>query len=334
MSKQYLALHSIDNAHPSDVFALATTSSSIISASGDPTITIHSTSSSEDGTAFPLTQVLSGAHALGCHHLATSPAGTRLVSVGFGGELKIWDHAEAKWSLSGEILDGVVRKGKAGGAKSKAGEVWAVAISADGAYVAATTADGGINVWDVQDPKQPRKLAEYASKGSFGMCVDLSADGRFVATGTEGGNAFVFSTSGTGRLLHSLPGLVKPVRAVKFSPGSKLLAAAGDARVVSLYDAESGEQVANLQGHEGWITSLDWSATGAYLLSGGLDGRVKVWDVEVRKCVATHSESEKGLWAVKWLPKGDTSVERGKAERFVTAGAAGSVAIYREATGG
>jgi superkiller protein 8 len=50
--------------------------------------------------------------------------------------------------------------------------------------------------------------------------------------------------------------------------------------------------------------------------------------------VATHSESEKGLWTVKWLPKGETSVERGKSERFVTAGAAKSVTVYREATGG
>lgn len=65
-----------------------------------------------------------------------------------------------------------------------------------------------------------------------------------------------------------LPGLVKPVRAVSFSPGGKLLAAAGDAKVVALYDVSSGEQVANLTGHGAWVFSLDWSDTGEYLLSG------------------------------------------------------------------
>lgn len=154
-----------------------------------------------------------------------------------------------------------------------------------------------------------------------------------MATGHDSGNIYVFSQQST-RLLHSLPGLVKPVRAVKFSPGSKLLAAAGDAKVISLYDPESGEQVANMSGHGGWITSLEWSHSGQYLLSGSLDGKVKVWDVELRKCVATHNESEKGLWCVKWLPKGETSVERSRAERFVTAGASRNIAIYREATGG
>jgi superkiller protein 8 len=67
---------------------------------------------------------------------------------------------------------------------------------------------------------------------------------------------------------HSLASLVKCVRAVAFSPASKLLAAAGDARIIALYDVTSGEQIANLSGHGAWILSLDWSDTGEYLLSG------------------------------------------------------------------
>lgn len=128
--------------------------------------------------------------------------------------------------------------------------------------------------------------------------------------------------------------MVKPVRAVKFSPGSTLLAAAGDSLIISLYDPASGEQVAQLTGHTAWITSLDWSFTGQYLLSGSLDGKVKVWDVERRVCVATHNESEsKGLWSVAWLKKGEASNERYKSERFATAGSAASIAVYREASG-
>lgn len=63
-------------------------------------------------------------------------------------------------------------------------------------------------------------------------------------------------------------GLVKPVRAVAFSPGGKFLAAAGDSKVIVLYDTSSGEQVASLSGHTAWVMSLSWSPTGEYLLSG------------------------------------------------------------------
>ena len=58
------------------------------------------------------------------------------------------------------------------------------------------------------------------------------------------------------------------------------------------------------------------------------DGKVKVWSIDQRTCVATHSETEKTLWSVKWLPK------VGKNEGFATAGANRSISFYREATGG
>lgn len=63
-------------------------------------------------------------------------------------------------------------------------------------------------------------------------------------------------------------GLVAPVRAVAFSPGGKLLAAAGDSNIIMLYETSSGEQVAHLTGHSAWVMSLDWNSTGEYLLSG------------------------------------------------------------------
>lgn len=116
------------------------------------------------------------------------------------------------------------------------------------------------------------------------------------------------------------------MRAVSFSPGGSLLAVAGDSRVIVLIDVQHGEQVAHLKGHSSWILSLDWNDTGEYLLSGAYDGKAKVWSIDTRTCVATHSETDKALWAVKWLPK------TGKSESFATAGANRSISFYREAT--
>lgn len=144
----------------------------------------------------------------------------------------------------------------------------------------------------------------------------------------------------------STTGLVKPIRAVAFSPKGKLLAAAGHSNAIALYDAISGEQIAILTGHSGWIFSLSWSETGQYLLSGSVfqtdirlllltpashrsfDGKAKVWSIDQKTCVATHSESDQGLFAVRWLPR------VGLNEGFVTAGANKNIAFYREAMGG
>ena len=60
----------------------------------------------------------------------------------------------------------------------KAGEIWAIALSEDGQYLAGTTYDGRVNVWDVNtltgDEKgSAEKIREYETKGSFGMSIDL-----------------------------------------------------------------------------------------------------------------------------------------------------------------
>nr|MBA3470868.1 hypothetical protein [Herpetosiphonaceae bacterium] len=33
-----------------------------------------------------------------------------------------------------------------------------------------------------------------------------------------------------------------------------------------------------LSGHAGWVRGLEWSTDGSVLISGGGDGRVRIWD--------------------------------------------------------
>ncbi|KAF4584384.1 WD40/YVTN repeat-like-containing domain protein [Ophiocordyceps camponoti-floridani] len=316
MSKQYLTAHTVDDAHVTDIFSLATTPRAVLSASGSSTLHVHDTTNG----AFTLKQSIPRAHKLGCHHICASANGKVAASAGFGGEISVWalDGDTGEWRADGGVeTDG-------------AGEAWALALSEDGAVLAASTHDGSVNVWNIAD-KDRSKVHEYETgspaSGSFGMCVDLSRDGKYIASGHQNGSVYVFNNR-SGRIMYSLSGLVKPVRAVAFSPGSSRLAAAGDAGVIALYDMKHGEHVGNLTGHASWITSLDWSFSGEYLLSASMDGKVKVWSVERAACVATHSETDKALWAARWLPK------TGRGEMFCTAGANRSISFYREASGG
>jgi superkiller protein 8 len=65
-------------------------------------------------------------------------------------------------------------------------------------------------VYDVADEKKP-KIREYetgsAGSGSFGMCVDLSRDGKFTASGHQNGAIYIFNND-TGRILYSLSGML------------------------------------------------------------------------------------------------------------------------------
>lgn len=91
---------------------------------------------------------------------------------------------------------------------NKAGDVWAIVLSEDGQFLASTTYDGRINVWDLgveSEKGMGKKIREYETKGSFGICVDMSRDGKFTASGHENGSIYVFNND-TGRMLYSLPG--------------------------------------------------------------------------------------------------------------------------------
>lgn len=86
-------------AHPIDIFSLAVTGNQILSASGASSLKVHSTADPD----FPLVQSIDNAHNVGCHHVVTSRQGSRAVSAGFGGEIKIWSCQNGHWSEDASV---------------------------------------------------------------------------------------------------------------------------------------------------------------------------------------------------------------------------------------
>jgi superkiller protein 8 len=121
-------------------------------------------------------------------------------SVGFGGEIKVWsltkNDSQNEWTLQWELPP----------TKPNGGDVWAVALSADEGYLACTTSDGRIHVWDV-NAREKIQTYETGARGggSFAMAVDLSRDGRLTASGHESGGVYVFNND-AGRMVYSLSG--------------------------------------------------------------------------------------------------------------------------------
>ncbi|KAK6339090.1 superkiller [Orbilia brochopaga] len=306
MSKQYLTAHTIDNAHESAIYALGVTAEYTLTGSGSSAIKLHST---RDPT-HPLLHTFDDAHKLGCHHIAVSKTGKRAVSAGFDGRMKIWDLENLEPNQ--EITSA-----------SKDGKTWPISLSADGSRCITGSHNGRVKVWDL-DKTPVLQLREYETKNVFAMCVDLSSDGKLAASGHENGGVYIFNNE-TGRMAHSITGLIKPVRAVAFSPASKLLAVGGDFQVIAIYDVRSGEQVFNLVGHTSWVFSISWSETGHFLATSAFDGKTKVWSIESRSCVTTLGESGKPVFQVSFLPK------LGSGEDLVTVGS--SITYYREASG-
>lgn len=69
------------------------TPTQILCVSGDTTFKVYSTVE----TDYPIAQSFPDAHTLGAHHVVANQAGTKAVTVGFGGEIRLWDHKDAQW---------------------------------------------------------------------------------------------------------------------------------------------------------------------------------------------------------------------------------------------
>lgn len=68
------------------------------------------------------------------------------------------------------------------------------------------------------------------------------------------------------------------VRAVAITPDNRLLLAAGDDMLVSIWDINTGRRVGNLVGHTSMIHGMDLSPDGSLLATAAYDGKAILWD--------------------------------------------------------
>lgn len=76
-----------------------------------------------------------------------------------------------------------------------------------------------------------------------------------------------------------------PIMALDWSPDAKLIAVAGAAPEVNLYDADSGEAKFALKGHVAGIYAVSFSPDSRRLAAAGFDGQVRLYDTATGQLV-------------------------------------------------
>ncbi|MBI5197348.1 MAG: WD40 repeat domain-containing protein, partial [Nitrospirae bacterium] len=186
--------------------------------------------------------------------------------------------------------------------------VEALALSPDGRYAASAGSQGV----EIRDLSGKRTAVLHPMEGEV-LSLLFSPDGRHLAVG--GFRRVGVWDAATGERRWVREGHQDDVLAMAFSPDGKNLATGsrGTDRTLRVWDRLSGEEVRSLKidtAYADQTRTLTWSPDGKTLAYAGLDGGIRLWEMETGRPIAMLREEGHLPVSLVYSPKG----------RFLTSG--------------
>jgi WD40 repeat protein len=148
-------------------------------------------------------------------------------------------------------------------------------------------------------PVSSVRLRYALTTGSVLCTVQFSPDGSRVAF-ADGGFVYIVESSDgeVASTIEIASGSDRPqshTRALKWSRNGKQIALTGSSNDVLLYDAQSRTLLHRYDGHQKDVSSIVFNADGSWLVSGGFDGVIQVWDIRTHELVKRLGHTKNGV---------------------------------------
>ncbi len=165
-----------------------------------------------------------------------------------------------------------------------------VALNPNGTQVASGSADRLVRLWPLTpNGTQPDHTPRYRllrGHSHYVRAVAFSPTGALIASCSHDHTVRLWDSQ-TRKELHTLSGHTRHLLALAFAPvvnGVTLLASGGADRTIRLWSVSERQPSERprqrvLTGHEDEVFCLTFDPTGAILVSGSMDGSVRVWQV-------------------------------------------------------
>ena len=181
-------------------------------------------------------------------------------------------------------------------------------FSPDSRTLVTTHPNRKIKIWNIESGKQIAEIEGYISN----MPISFSPDGTILAFGAYK-NAIQLWDMTTGKASFYLTGHTAQVTHILFSPDGKTIASSagepafypryGDT-VVRLWDVTTGQQIAELKGHENGGKVLKFSFDGTKLATISGDDMIYIWDVATNQNILALNNNGREMRGLELSPDG------------------------------
>jgi WD40 repeat protein len=96
-----------------------------------------------------------------------------------------------------------------------------------------------------------------------------------------------------------------------FSRDGKWLASASGDKSIKLWDAQSGQELFSLEGHNRWVAGVHFSPDGKRLASAGADGVIRLWDTSCGQELVALKGHVGIVSGITFSPNGDLLASSG-----------------------
>uniref|UniRef100_V9KFR1 Echinoderm microtubule associated protein like 3 n=1 Tax=Callorhinchus milii TaxID=7868 RepID=V9KFR1_CALMI len=157
-------------------------------------------------------------------------------------------------------------------------ELWGLAAHPFRELFLTCAHDRQVRLWDAQQ----HTLEWSKTLEETGLCADFHHSGAVVAVGLQTGRWMVLDTETSDLVTSSVDGN-EQLSVVRYSPDGNFLAIGSHDNYIYIYTvAESGQKYSRFgrcTGHSSFITHLDWSPDGCYIMSNSGDYEILYWDI-------------------------------------------------------